>query len=147
VAKTILKILANHAVSNFDFLFLGDWSWVLYACLPIASEPCGHAVLKILIKFDSPHMLPRNQWQLCSSMGQGSVWLIFCVKIRRWNTEYFAEHRVSHVIIGFDLLSNRKELPIEKMRCSFSSCSDTQFKSDHWQINRTTYEKNATPDL
>jgi hypothetical protein len=29
------------------------------------------------------------------------------------------EHRAYYTIIGFDLLSNKKELPTEKMRCPF----------------------------
>jgi hypothetical protein len=31
VAKTMLKILASHAASNFHFLLTGDESWLLYA--------------------------------------------------------------------------------------------------------------------
>jgi hypothetical protein len=37
---------------------------------------------------------------------------------QKMDAEYFAEHRVYYTI-GFDLLSNRKEFPTEKMRCPF----------------------------
>jgi hypothetical protein len=38
---------------------------------------------------------------------------------QKMDAEYFAEHRTYYTIIDFDLLSNRKELPTEKMHCPF----------------------------
>jgi hypothetical protein len=38
---------------------------------------------------------------------------------QKMDAEYFAEQRAYYAIIGFDLLSNRKELPTEKMCCLF----------------------------
>jgi hypothetical protein len=38
---------------------------------------------------------------------------------QKMDAEYFEEHRAYYAIIGLDPLSNRKELPTEKMRCPF----------------------------
>jgi hypothetical protein len=73
VAKNILEILASYAASNFLFLFTRDKSWLLYTYMHITFEPCGHSVVKMLTKFNSPHTPPRKQWQLCSLIGQGRI--------------------------------------------------------------------------
>jgi hypothetical protein len=38
---------------------------------------------------------------------------------QKMDEEYFAKHRTYYIIIGVDLLSNRKELSTKKMRCPF----------------------------
>jgi hypothetical protein len=38
---------------------------------------------------------------------------------QKTDAEYFAEHGAYYTIIGFGLLSNRKELPTERMRHPF----------------------------
>jgi hypothetical protein len=38
---------------------------------------------------------------------------------QKMDPEYFAEYREYNTIIDFDLLTKRKDLPTEKMSCSF----------------------------
>jgi hypothetical protein len=38
---------------------------------------------------------------------------------QKMDAEYYTEHRAYYTISGFDILSNRRELPTEKMRYSF----------------------------
>jgi hypothetical protein len=51
--------------------------------------------------------------------GTGLHMIDILLQNQKMNAEYFAEHTVYYTIIGFDLVSNRKDLPAEKMRCPF----------------------------
>jgi hypothetical protein len=104
---------------SFSFLFTGDESWSLFAYMPITSEPCGHSVLEMLTKFNGPSRVAKKTMATVSFNGTGLHMINVLPQNQKMDAEYFADYRAYYAIIGFDLLSNRKELPTEKMRCPF----------------------------
>jgi hypothetical protein len=51
--------------------------------------------------------------------GTGLHMIGILLRNEKINAEYFAEPKAYSTIIGFDLLSNRKEFPTMKMSCPF----------------------------
>jgi hypothetical protein len=116
VTEAMVEILASHVASNIHFLFTRDESLLLYSChiqTMWALYPENVDPVQNLSYVDKKTMTARffNGTRLHR--------IDIRPQNQKMDAEYFAEHRAYYAIISFDLLSNKKELPTEKMRCPF----------------------------